>query len=170
MEINEQEMIYKFQMFEQQIRALQQQLQAVEEAILDISKLNLEMEDLIGKKDSEIFAPIGRGIYAKAKLLSEELIVDIGNKNFVKKTIPETKEIISNQIKKLEKLKEELNLGLEEINKELTKTFEESQKGHAHNSFECKCGEEDNCEGECNCGEEDCNCGKDCGEECNCKK
>jgi prefoldin alpha subunit len=151
-------------MFEQQIRALQQQLQAVEEAILDISKLNLEMDDLIGKKDSEIFAPMGKGIYAKAKLLSEELIVDIGNKNFVKKTIPETKEIISNQIKKLEKLKEELNLGLEDINKELTKTFEESQKGHISNSSECGCG------GECDCEEEDCECEKYCDENYVCEK
>lgn len=157
MEINEQELMYKFQMFEQQIRALQQQLQAVEEAILDISKLNLEMDDLIGKKDSEIFAPIGRGIYAKAKLLSEELLVDIGNKNFVKKTIPETKEIIQNQIKKLEALKEELNLGLENINQELTKTFEENQKEHSHNHSECICGEEN-----CDCEEDTCSCGNNC--------
>lgn len=158
MEINEQELMYKFQMFEQQIQALQQQLQAVEEAILDISRLNLEMDDLVGKKDSEIFAPIGRGIYAKAKLMSEELLVDIGNKNFVKKTIPETKEIIQNQIKKLENLKEELNLGLENINKELTKTFEESQKEHSHNHLGCNCGEED-----CKCeDEEDCTCGNNC--------
>jgi len=152
MEINEQELIYKFQMFEQQIRSLQQQLQAVEEAILDISKLNLEMDDLIGKKDSEIFALIGRGIYAKAKLISEELLVDIGNKNFVKKSIPETKDIIQNQIKKLEKLKEELNLGLENINKELTKTFEESQGGHKHSHSECGCGCEDgDCDDEYDC-------------------
>jgi prefoldin alpha subunit len=167
MEINEQELMYKFQMFEQQIRALQQQLQAVEEAILDISRLNLEMDDLIGKKDSEIFAPIGRGIYAKAKLMSEELLVDIGNKNFVKKTIPETKKIIQSQIKKLESLKEELNLGLENINQELTRTFEESQKGQNHNHSECNCG------GECDCKEEDCDCGDNCkweDDECGCKK
>lgn len=156
-EHNEQQLMLKFQMFEQQIRAIQQQLQAVEEAIIDISKLNLELDDLIGKTDSEILAPIGRGIFAKAQLLSEELLVDIGNKNFVKKTIPETKEIIQNQIKKLEKLREELNSGLESINQEVTKTFEESQKGHNHNHSEC----------DCNCEEgEDCNCG----DECECKK
>jgi prefoldin alpha subunit len=162
MENNEQELIFKFQMFERQIRAIQQQLQAIEEAILDISNLNLGLDDLVGKKDSEIFAVIGRGIYAKAKLLSEELLVDIGNKNFVKKSIPEAKEIIQNQIKKLEKLREELNLGLESINNELTKTFEESQK--EHKSSKC------NCEGDCKCAEdeEDCKCKE--GEDCDCKK
>jgi prefoldin alpha subunit len=159
-EHNEQELMLKFQMFEQQIRAIQQQLQAVEEAIIDISKLNLELDDLIGKTDSEILAPIGRGIFAKAQLLSEELLVDIGNKNFVKKTIPETKGIIQNQIKKLEKLREELNSGLESINQEVTKTFEESQ-GHKHTHSECECDCEDR---------KDCDCDGDCGEECECKK
>lgn len=160
-EHNEQELMLKFQMFEQQIRAIQQQLQAVEEAIIDISKLNLELDDLIGKKDSEIFAPIGRGIYAKSQLLSEELLVDIGNRNFVKKTIPETKEIIQNQIKKLEKLKEELNAGLENINVEVTKTFEESQKNHNHS--ECNCGGECECEGNCEWKDDECECEKEQG-------
>ena len=155
----EQELMLKFQMFEQQIRAIQQQLQAVEEAIIDISKLNLELDDLIGKTDSEILAPIGRGIFAKAQLLSEELLVDIGNKNFVKKTIPETKEIIQNQIKKLEKLREELNSGLESINQEVTKTFENSQKEHKHSECDCDCKKGENCD-----------CEGDCGEECACKK
>jgi len=158
---NEQELMLKFQMFEQQIRAMQKQLQAVEEAIIDISRLNLDMDELVGKTGSEIFAPIGRGIYAKAKLLSEELLVDIGNKNLVKKTIPETKEIIKNQIQKLEKVKEELNKGLEEINEELTKTFEESQKEHNHShehshkhKHECNCKD-----GECDCSDkENCEC------------
>ncbi len=81
MENNEQELMFKFQMFEQQIRAIQQQLQAVEQAIAEMGSLNLGMDELIGKKDNEILAPVGRGIYAKAKLISEELLVDIGENN-----------------------------------------------------------------------------------------
>ena len=91
MEDNEQQLAIQFQMFEQQIRMLQEQLQAVEQAIIELGSLNLQLDELIGKKDNEIFSPIGRGIYAKSKLLSEELLVDIGNKNLVKKSIPETK-------------------------------------------------------------------------------
>ena len=78
MENNEQELMFKFQMFEQQIRAIQQQLQAVEQAIVEMSDLNLGMDELIGKKDNEILAPIGRGIYAKANLISEELRDSMG--------------------------------------------------------------------------------------------
>ena len=48
--------------------------------------------DLKGKKGKEIFAPVGRGIFAKAKLDSEEMLVDIGNGNFLSKSIDEAKE------------------------------------------------------------------------------
>ena len=160
-QISQQELAMQFQMFEQQIRMIQEQQQAVEQAIVDLSSLNFELDELVGKKDEEILSPIGRGIYASAKLTSEELLVDIGNKNFVKKTIPETKVIIKNQIKKLEKAKEELNKELEKINTELTNVFMESQKLHNHNHpHECNCGEEE-------CDEDEC-C--DCGDECECKK
>lgn len=154
-----QELAIQFQMFEQQIRMLQEQLQAVEQVILELGSLNLGLDELIGKKDKEIRAPVGRGIYAEAKLISEELLVDIGNKNFVKKSIPDTKKIIQEQIKKLEKVKDELNGELEKINVELTKVFMAHQELHGH-SHECNCGEE-----ECNCDDEECNCKN---EHCNC--
>ncbi len=141
----EQEIAIQFQMFEQQIRMIQEQLQAVEQTIIDLRDLNLGLDELIGKKNNDILAPIGRGIYASAKLASEELLVDIGNKNFVKKSIPETKKIIQNQLKKLEKIKEELDGELEKINKQLTKVFTEHQKNHNH---------------ECDCGNENCKCKK----------
>jgi prefoldin alpha subunit len=156
----QQELIMKFQMFEQQINAINQQLEAIEGAIVEMSSLNLGLDELIGKKDNEIMAPIGRGIYVKAKLVSEELLVDIGNKNLIKKSIPQTQELIQEQIKKLETIREELNGELEKINQELTNTFMTSQDGlqgepHSHehkHSPNCKCTKE-----ECDCGE-DCEC------------
>jgi prefoldin alpha subunit len=72
-------------------------------------------------------APIGRGIFVNAKTLSEELIVDIGGKNFVKKSIPDTKKLIKEQLEKLEKAREELNGELDKINQDLTKTMVEAQ-------------------------------------------
>ena len=128
-ENSEQELTQKFMAFEQQIRMIQQQLQAVEQAIVDLGSLNLELDELIGKKDSEILSPVGRGIYAHANLTSEELLVDIGGKNLVKKSIPETKELLKEQIGKLDRIKDELNEEMEKINEELTETFMKSQKG-----------------------------------------
>jgi len=163
MGINEeqQQLAIQFQMFEQQIRMIQEQLQAVEQAIIELGSLNLQLDELIGKKDNEILAPIGRGIYANAKLLSEEFLVDIGNKNFVKKSIPETKEILQTQLKKLEQVKGELNGELEKINTELTNVFMEHQKIHEHEK------DHSHKHSDCNCGE-DCECSDD--EECSCDK
>ncbi len=149
---NEQELALKFQMFEQQIRMIQEQLQAVDQAILELGSLNLGLDELIGKKDSEILAPMGRGIYANAKLISEELLVNIGDKNFVKKSIPETKRVLQEQIKKLEKIREELNGELDKINAELTNVFMEHQKMQENSSGK------------------NCSCEKDRDKECVCEK
>ncbi len=117
----EQELTFKFQMFEQQIVAIQQQLQAVEQTLLDMASLNLGLDEI--KKDKEILSPVGAGIFAKAKLISEELVVAIGEKNYIKKSIPETKKLIQEQIMKLEKVKESLDSELEKINEEITRTM-----------------------------------------------
>lgn len=124
--MDEKELQHKFQMFEQQIQLIQQQLQSVEQAIQEISLLSLGFDEI--KKDKEIMAPLGRGIFTKAKLISEDLIVDIGGGNYVKKSIEDTKELIQEQVKKLEKVREELNLELEKINQELTNVFMASQQ------------------------------------------
>lgn len=118
-EKNQQELMFKFSMIQQQAEQIQQQLQVVEQNIAEISRINLGLDELVGGKDKEIMAQIGKGIYAKAKLIEEELTVDIGNQNLVKKSIPETKEIIGEQIKKLGEVQKELYAGLDNLNKEI---------------------------------------------------
>ena len=123
-----QELMIKLGMFEQQIQQLRQQLQAVEESIIEITSLNYGLDELEGSAGKEILAPMGRGIFVKTKLLSDKLTVDVGGKNFVNKSIPETKKIIENQIKKLNKIKEDLNGNIEKINQELIKTISETER------------------------------------------
>ncbi|MBU4070254.1 MAG: prefoldin subunit alpha [Nanoarchaeota archaeon] len=132
MDDKQQELIYKFSMFEQQIQQIQQQIQIIEQSMVEMNSLMMGMDELIGSKGKEILAPIGRGIFTKTKLLSEELIVDIGEKNFVKKSIPDTKKLIKNQILKLEKVRINLNQNLEEIGQELTQIMQEAQEYEAN--------------------------------------
>ena len=120
----------KLQMYEQQIQQLQQQLEAIEQAIVEMNSLVLGLNELTGSKEKEILAPIGRGIFVKTKLISEDLTVDVGGKNFVEKSIPETKKLISDQVIKLEDVKKELNENLEQINNELTTAFMDAQGQH----------------------------------------
>lgn len=124
----QQELMYKLSMFEQQMQQIQQQLKAIDQGIAEIGSLNLGLDDFKGAEGKEVLAPLGKGIFAKTKLLSEDLIVDIGGKNFVKKTIPQTQELIQGQIKKLEEIKKELHKNLESLNQELTQTFMSAQQ------------------------------------------
>ncbi len=134
----EQELARKFQVFEQQIRMLQEQLQAVEQTTIDLRTLDLGLDDLKESKDKEILAQVGRGIFVKAKVLSDDLIVDIGGKNFVSKNIGNTKEVLQGQVEKLGKIQEELEGELEKINQEITTAFLEHQQaqGEAHDNEE----------------------------------
>jgi len=127
-EIEQQELMYKFSIFEQQIRELQQQIEAIERGIMELNSINFGLEELVGAKDKEIFASVGKGIFVKAKILSESLNVDVGEGNFVKKSIPETKELITEQIKKLEGIRKELEENLEEIGEELGKMMKETHE------------------------------------------
>jgi prefoldin alpha subunit len=107
---------------------------------MDLNSLNLGLDELVGGTGKEIFAPFGKGIFVRAKLISEELNVDVGNGNFVKKSIPETKELIEEQLKKLEGIRKELEQNLEAIGGEIEKIMKETHEkekthkhGHSHN-------------------------------------
>lgn len=129
MNMNQEELNQKFMLFEQQIRQIQEQLGAIEQAIMDMSQIKLGLNEIKGKEGEDIMAPIGRGVYVKAKLLSEELTVDVGGKNFVSKSIEETKELINEQIEKLKDIKIQLEKELDKINEEITEIMLEHQKG-----------------------------------------
>ncbi len=128
MDQEQQELMFKLSIFEQQIKAVQEQLQAVEQAIVEANSLKFGLEDLKQGKEKEVLAGIGKGIFIKTKITQEDLIVDVGGKNFVKKTVKETQELIGEQIKKLEDIRKDLEDRLEEINEELTKTFISAQE------------------------------------------
>jgi prefoldin alpha subunit len=123
-----QEILFRLSMFEQQLQQLQQQLQAVERGIAELESLHLGLDELSGSTGKEVFAQIGKGIYVKAKIISEELNVNIGDNNFVNKSIPETKKLIEEQIKRLRDVGEELEKNIELTNKEFLEMIEEYQK------------------------------------------
>lgn len=125
-EEKQQEIMFKLSVFEQQIRQLQEQHQAVEQAITETNTLFYSLDDIKGSQNKEIFASIGKGIFIKGRIDEEDLIVDVGGRKFVKKTIGETQELIKAQVKKLEEIKKELEENLEKVNSELASVFEEA--------------------------------------------
>lgn len=126
----EQEIAIKMHMLEQQAGNIQQQIQAVEQAKNDLKELNSGIKNLKGAVGKEILAQIGRGIFVKAKLLSEELIVDIGNKNLVSKKIEETTKLIDEQLEKLGLAEKELENNMQDISQKAEKILSEIKEFH----------------------------------------
>lgn len=125
---SENELMIKLSFFEQQIRQIQQQLEAIEKNVIEMTSLEIGLEEFKGAEGREIMAQIAKNIFIKTKIVSDMLLIDIGGGNFVKKDIDSTKKLIREQVKKLESLREELNSALEKINEELTKTIMEAQE------------------------------------------
>ena len=124
----QQEILYKLSIFEQQMHQLQEQVAAVENGMNELGSLNFELDELKGSFGKEILAPVGRGIFVPATISSETLTVDVGGKNFVKKSISETKEIIDEQLKKLVDVKKDIGETIEKVSEEAAKTLKEFQE------------------------------------------
>jgi prefoldin alpha subunit len=127
----DEELNQKFRVYEKEIRQIQEQMGAIDQATVDLGRISLGLDDLKGKKNSDILAPVGRGIFIPSKLSSDELIVDVGDGNFIKKTISEAKNMIKDQIDKLDSMRKDLEAELEKIGKDITKTMAESQRKNA---------------------------------------
>jgi len=123
-EKNQQEILFKLSLIEQQMQGLHQQLQAVEQGMVELETLKIGLEEFNGSEGKEIIAPLGKGIFTKAKIISDKLIVDIGNKNLVKKSVKDTQKLILEQIGKLREAKKGLNENLEATSKDAEKMIE----------------------------------------------
>jgi len=115
------ELFFKINMLDQYMKNVQQQIEAVENEIVELTSLKKGLEELKNSSGKEIFSSIGKNIFIKTRIISEELLVRIGGESLVKKSIPETAKIIEFQIVKLEDIKEELINEIEKLNKEAEK-------------------------------------------------
>lgn len=110
----EQERMVRLSILEQQARQINQHLEMLDQQIIELQLLKMSLDDLKkAEVKDEILASIGKNIFIKTALQSKELLVDIGAKTVVKRSIDETKELIDKDISSLsttrEKILEELN-------------------------------------------------------------
>ncbi len=106
----------EFQMLEHQLKQIQKQIESLgnQGAELENVKSNL---DGFGetKKEDEIFAPLGAGIFFKAKIAdSSKILVNVGSDVLVEKTIDETKRLIDMQT-------DQIHLAIEQLTFEFEK-------------------------------------------------
>jgi prefoldin alpha subunit len=158
-----QEQIMQFQMMEQEANKLNQQLQLIENNLTEIREIAEGLDEIEKKETKEILANIGKKIYLPVEIKDKKLIIEVGNKSFVKKSISETKELIKEQIGKLNLARHEITERLENLQEEAGKlmmAIEEEQGKQVHNhkhDGKCECEEDNNCE----CKDDECKCKKD---------
>ena len=125
-----QEKLLELQLINQEIEQLSQTNNLLANQINELNVVKETIEQIEKEKpETEILTPLGAGIFLKTKLLdNKNLIVNVGAKVTKDKTTKETKTLISNQIKELEKAIKEQEKTLEnQVNKQ-AKLYQEVQQ------------------------------------------
>ena len=102
----QQRKLVELQLLDQVTKQIEQNLVNIEGQINELKKLTESLEDIKKVKEgTEIFVPIGAGVFTKAQLKeNKEILVNVGSGVVVKKSFDEAKEIVEKQTKELEEL------------------------------------------------------------------
>ena len=125
---NQQKLQQKYmemQMLGQQIQQMQKQLELIANQVQELNATKEALDD-IGKTPpgTNTFVPVASGIFVKGKITdNKEVLVNVGAGTAVKKTIPQTEELIKGQLTELTNFKKELEENLKKLISK-AKTFE----------------------------------------------
>lgn len=126
--MQKEEYIFQLSALEQQAREIQQQVGLVNQKINELNVLKLSLDKLEKTHEKEFLAPLGEGVFVKARLEEKELFVNVGSKIMVRKSMKETEAILEKQSKQLEGLRKELEQGIENLNNELQHIVDKARK------------------------------------------
>jgi prefoldin alpha subunit len=116
----QQEKLIRMSILEQDAKQIEQQMQMVEQQVMELQILSLNLDELEkAKEKDEMLSSIGKNIFVKTSLLSKDLLVNVGAKTVVKKTVAETKEVVSKDLNNLISARNNLARELERVIKEL---------------------------------------------------
>lgn len=135
------EQLIKLQVIGQEVEQLNSHVQTIEQNISEMTELKESIEEIGKKENQEILINIGKKIFIPVKVMNNNLIVDIGNKNLIKKSAPETRKIIEYQIEKLNETKDQILTRLKDLESEmdfLVKEYSKEHKEHKCNDEDCK--------------------------------
>ena len=91
----DQQDIMKIQMMEQEVNQLNEQLKIVEQNVGEMNSLKDSLSEIEG--ENNMLANLGKKIYVPVEIKDKKLIVDIGNNVLIKKSIPDTMELVEKQ-------------------------------------------------------------------------
>jgi len=100
----------EYQMLDQRIKQMQEQMEVIENQKMEALATLQSMDDFSNLKEGdEILVPINNGIFAKAKFIKEDKVrVNVGGQLVVDKSIEETKKLIEKQSDELNKISDKI--------------------------------------------------------------
>jgi len=125
------EIILRLGMIEQEMNKLQEHLQLIEQNILELQNLQMSLQELKDSKEKQMLANLGKNIFIETEVQNKNLFVDVGNKTFVKKNIPETIKIIEEQISKLMQAKNHVLGKMQETQQQAQSIIAEAEKSES---------------------------------------
>ena len=133
MEKEMQQKFFELQMMDQQIKQIQKNIEMIETQIIELEAINQSLGELGEvKSGTEILVPVAGGVFAKAELKdNKNLVINVGAGTSVKKSIPETQNMIKSQIDEIANTRDEMLLELQKFVKkaqDLQKDMQKMQK------------------------------------------
>jgi len=133
--MNEQLML-RLQQIQSEGKEIEEKLQIVDQQVKELSQFSEGLKEF-GKekeKSNEILASVGKGVYVKSEMKEDSLFVDVGSGVLVKKSIDDTKQVVEEQLKKINEMKIHFGTQQEALNEELRTLIEEFQKAEEKES------------------------------------
>jgi len=111
----------EMQFLMQHMQQLQQQSQMIEQQFLELKAVDESLNSLTNsKEDTKSFSLIGAGIFAESQIKNtQNILMNVGSKVVLRKTIPEAKELLKKQMQELEKILINMEHQMQEINNRL---------------------------------------------------
>lgn len=127
-QLNEKYILY--QILAQNLEALKQQLELVEEQIIEIKTSLVSINDLKEMKDeNEILIPLGSGCFGKGKIIEKnQILVNIGSGVFVFKDLENAKAFLDERLKEIEKAGKEIEREAQKLALHMNELAEEIQE------------------------------------------
>jgi prefoldin alpha subunit len=120
--------IIQLAQLEQEANRFQEQMQMLDAQIEEIQSIQQSLKEIENSKENTIYSNLGKNIFVKTEIIGKNLLVDVGNKTFVKKDIPGTLKVIEEQIEKIARAKGQIVERLGEIQEQMQKIVEEAEK------------------------------------------
>ena len=113
---------------EQEANKYQEQMQMLEQQAAEITAIQTSLHELDKSKEKTIYANLGKNIFIKTEIADKNLLVDVGNKTFLKKSIPETLKVIEEQLSRIGDAKNQIMDKLQEMQAEMQAIIEQAEK------------------------------------------